>query len=136
VSCRTSPAAHARGDLHALLRLELEWIDGGDGDAARLGQETLRAYTELLKQQANELDAEVQSLKFHPRYAPLIVEGPFGAPMVIHAPGEAERLDAVIEQLSSGVERLSSDKALDEVRAAIRAYRELEKREAHSGRRR
>jgi hypothetical protein len=46
-------AAYRRGDLHALLRLELGWIEGAGLDAARLGTEKLRAYTELLKQQAS-----------------------------------------------------------------------------------
>ncbi|MDQ3417913.1 MAG: hypothetical protein M3541_03900 [Acidobacteriota bacterium] len=35
-------AAHAGGDLHTLLRLELEWIDG-DGPAAARRTETLDA---------------------------------------------------------------------------------------------
>ena len=42
-------AAYARSDLHTLLRLELEWIDGAQADAARLSDERLQAYTEFLK---------------------------------------------------------------------------------------
>jgi hypothetical protein len=68
-------AAYSRCDLHALLQLEFEWLGRPDGDAARLSHEKLRAYTELLKQQATELADEVQSLRLHPRYAALIVEG-------------------------------------------------------------
>ena len=129
-------AAHTRGDLHALLQLELEWLDAAGSDAARLSREKLRAYTELLKQQATELEAEVQSLRLHPRYAPLLVDGPFGLPMVIDGPRELERLDTVIEQIRLALERLSSRDALEEVRGAIREYRDSEKRQTLAGRRR
>lgn len=129
-------AAHTRGDLHALLQLELEWLDPAGGNVARLSREKLRAYTEFLKQQATELDAEVQSLRLHPRYAPLIVDGPFGLPMVIDGPRELERLNTVIAQVRSALERLSSRDALEEVRCAIREYRAAEKRHMLAGQRR
>jgi hypothetical protein len=32
--------AYARGNLHALLQLELEWIGGPSGDVARLSLES------------------------------------------------------------------------------------------------
>ena len=55
---------------------------GGDHlDAARLTDETLAAYTALLKQQAAELEAACVELPLHPRYADLL--GPddgFGSP--------------------------------------------------------
>ena len=128
-------AAYTRGDLHALLRLELEWLDPAGGNVARLSLEKLRAYTEFLKQQATELEAEIQLLRIHPRYAPLVVDGPFGLPMVIDGPGEVERLDATIEQMRSALERLSSNEALQEIRGAIREYRDSEKRQTLAGRR-
>ena len=128
-------AAYAKGNLHALLQLELEWL-GASGDAARLSLEKLRAYTELLKQQATELAEEVQSLRLHPRYAVLIVEGPFGFPVVIDGPREVERLDTINAQVRFALERLSSRDALEEVRSAIREYRDSEKRQTLAGRRR
>lgn len=127
-------AAHTRGDLHTLLRLELEWLDPA-GDAARLSRDKLRAYTALLKEQATELQAEIQSMRLHPRYAPLIIDGAFDLPMVIDAPREVERLDYVIEQLRRALERLSSNEALQEVRGAIREYRDSEKRQTRGPRR-
>lgn len=129
-------AAYARGNLHALLQLELEWLGGPRGDAARLSLDKLRAYTELLKQQATDLADEVQSLRFHPRYAALIVDGPFGLPVVIDGPRGVERLDTIIAQVRSALERLSSHDALEEVRSAIREYRDSEKRQTLAGRRR
>jgi hypothetical protein len=128
-------AAYTRGDLHALLRLELEWLEPAGGSVARLSLEKLRAYTGFLKQQATELEAEIQLLRIHPRYALLVVEGPFGLPMVIDGPGEVERLDATMEQIRSALERLSSNGALQEIRGAIREYRNSEKRQTLAGRR-
>ena len=125
-------AAYAKGDLHALLQLELEWL-GPSGDAARLSLEKLRAYTELLKEQATELAEERQSLRLHPRYAVLIVEGPFGLPVVIDGPREVQRLDTINARVRAALERLSSRDALEEVRSAIREYRDSEKRQRLAG---
>jgi hypothetical protein len=57
-------------DPHALLCLELEWIEGAGLDAAHLGAEKLRAHVELLKEQATELETECYRVRFHPRYTP------------------------------------------------------------------
>ncbi len=129
-------AAYTRGDLHALLQLELQWLGEPIGDATRLSLDKLRAYTELLKQQATELADEAQSVQLHPRYAALIVEGPFGLPVVIDGSREVERLDTIIAQVRSALARLTSGDALEEVRSAIREYRDSEKRQTLSGRRR
>ena len=117
-------AAYACGDLHALLRLELQWIEGVGLDAARLGAEKLHAYTELLKQQASELEAECYQLCFHPRYASLLVEGPFGLPVVMNGPREAAMLDDLNESLQLDVERLGSADGIAVVRETLRAYRD------------
>lgn len=79
----------------------------------------MRAYTEFLKHQATEREVETQMVRLHSQYPALVVDGPFGLPMVIDGPGEVERLDTVMEQLRSALERLSSNEALKEVRGAI-----------------
>ncbi len=120
-------AAYGRGDLHTLLRLELEWIDGARGDTGRLSDEKLRAYTELLKEQAAQLEAECCDLCFHPRYAELIAKGAFGDARVIDGPREVARLDVVIEQLRVGIDRLASNERLQEVCGATHEYRRVQK---------
>lgn len=129
-------AAYARADLHALLCLELEWIEGAGFDAARLGADKLRAHAELLKEQASELEAECYQLRFHPRYAPLIVEGPLGLPILIDGPHEAAELDDLIESLRIDVERLGSDEAITVVRETLHAYREARQAEERAAQRR
>ena len=128
--------AYARADLHALLCLELEWIEGAGLDAARLGAEKLRAHVELLKEQASALEAECYQLRLHPRYAPLIADGPLGLPILIDGPREAAKLDDVIESLRIGVEHLGSDEAITVVRETLRAYREARQAEERSAHRR
>ena len=129
-------AAYTRGDLHALLQLEVGWLVPASGDGAGLSGDKLRAYTASLKEQATEIEAETQSLRFHPRYAALIFESPFGVPMVIDGLREMERLEGMIEQLDAALQRLSSNEALQEVRGAIREYRDSEKRQTLARRRR
>jgi hypothetical protein len=129
-------AAYTRADLHALLCLELEWIEGAGLDAARLGAEKLRAHVELLKEQASELEAESYQLRFHPRYAPLIVDGPLGMPVLVDGPREAAQLDELIESLRIDVERLGSDEAITIVRETLHAYREARRAEERAAHRR
>lgn len=115
--------AYKANDLPTLLRLELEWVAGASADAARLGDDELRAYTELLKTQAKDLAEERAALRFHPRYMPLLVDGPFGEPEVLDGPAEVARLEMVLEVLETGVARLSSPHVLEEVRGAIAEWR-------------
>jgi len=128
--------AYARADLHALLCFELEWIEGAGFDVSRLGADKLRAHAELVKEQAADLEAECYQLRFHPRYAPLIIEGPLGVPILIDAPREAARLDDLIESLRIDVDRLGSDEAITVVRETLHAYREARQAEELTARRR
>jgi hypothetical protein len=106
-----------------LLRLELEWLDGERADA-HLTNETLGAYTELLKEQIAELEAESLELPFHPRYAALLgAHGPFGMPVLIDGTAEVRRLDLQIEGMCAALERMAAGKAWQEVRGLIQAHR-------------
>ncbi|MSU33225.1 MAG: hypothetical protein EXS25_11360 [Pedosphaera sp.] len=58
-------------DLHALLRLEMEWIYRQKADAAQFTEEKLRGYNRLLKDQVEELQVQVREMSHHPRFAPL-----------------------------------------------------------------
>jgi len=112
-------------------------MDRGAGlDAARLSADKLRAHVELLREQASELEAECYQLRFHPRYAPLIVDGPLGVPVLVDGPREAAKLDAVIESLRIDVERLASDEAITIIRETLHAYREPRQAEARAAPRR
>jgi hypothetical protein len=125
--------AYRRGDLHTLLRLELEWIGGAHADTPRLTDEKLRAYTAILKEQAAGLDAECLELRFHPRYAPLLMDSSIGLAVVADGPREVVRLDLVIETLRVGLEQAASGEPLHAVRRAIKAYRQAQKAQGLGG---
>jgi len=116
-------AAHARRDLHTLLRLELEWIHHEGSDTARLADDALAIYTDALTQQASQLDFETSMLRRHPKYAEVVAVSEFGVPNILDGPTEAARLDHALEALSAGVERLQSEHALEEIRQTIALQR-------------
>lgn len=117
-------AAHAGNDLHTLLRLELEWIDGEGPDGARKTDETLNAYAEVLRQQVAQLRAETMELPLHPRYQELMADDLlYGSHRLIDGPFEVRRLDAVIDGLAGATQRLSDEaQSLREVRELIRLH--------------
>ena len=79
---------------------------------------------EVLKEQAAQLEAECDALRFHPRYAPLLVEDAiFGDLVPLDGPAEVRRLDALIESLCGALERLTTGQTWREVRAIVREYR-------------
>lgn len=61
-------SAYKSGDLHTLLRLELEYIHREQGNLERLGDEKLAVYCEVLAEQVRELEAEYEQVGYEPRY--------------------------------------------------------------------
>ena len=93
-------------------------------DAARRTGETLDAYAQLLRQQVAQLRADCMDLPLHPRYQPLVTNDTAFAEFLIDGPAEVRRLDAAIEGLSAGLERLSDERnGRREVRQLIRMHR-------------
>ena len=73
-------AAHAARDLHAMLKMEIEWITQEGTDASRLSDEKLAVYNSVLEEQVDfgitSLPATASELAAHPttvrvRYAPI-----------------------------------------------------------------
>ena len=63
--------AYKNRDLHALLRLEMEWIYRQKANVVQFTEEKLRGYNRLLKDQVEELQAQVREVSQHPRFEPL-----------------------------------------------------------------
>jgi hypothetical protein len=117
-------AAYASSDLHTLLRLELEWIHHEESDVARLTDEKLDAYRQLLKEQVAQLEMALFELPQHPRYQPLVgLEGPFGVVVQFDGPAKVLGLEFVIASLGDSVARLQAGNAWPEVCEIIRARR-------------
>ena len=75
------------------------------------------------------LERELAGLPYLPRYQPIAMpDGPFEIRVRTNGPAEASRIDAMIESIGASIVRLRSAAALDEVRAAIRYYRAVNRR--------
>ncbi len=61
-------AAYGAGDLHTLLRIEMEWLDRESPGLARLAEDKLAAYLSALKDQVRELENELAFLSSSERF--------------------------------------------------------------------
>ena len=115
-------AAYRDNDLHAMLRLELEWIRGEQSDVQRLGEERLSVYNQVLREQASDLEHQLHDLPGQPHYQPLMVPmGPFNVGLV-DGPSESRRLDSVAKSLDAMLAQLRTGQAVREVREMLREY--------------
>ncbi len=124
-------AANASGDLHTLLRLELEFIHKAEGDLNHLGTEKLEIFSDLLQEQVRELYHELETVCYDPRFAPLMA---FGSPSSVIFTDWRRMADDQKERLTEMKESLrlleSPEEALAELRAILKAYAEEQKRSA------
>jgi hypothetical protein len=65
-------AAYEAGDLHTLLRIEMEWIAKMTVGDEPLPEEKLQAYISALSAQVRELQEELEALDYSPRYMPIV----------------------------------------------------------------
>ncbi|MGL4399383.1 MAG: hypothetical protein ACRCXD_05920 [Luteolibacter sp.] len=63
--------AYAANDLREMLQLEMEWLGEEATNLATAGDEKLKVYCMVLKEQIAELKAKVHFLKHEPQYGPL-----------------------------------------------------------------
>ena len=61
-------AAYENNDLHSLLKMELQWIHKEESNIAELTDEKLKIYNDALKEQIQDLSAEIQQTMLHPQY--------------------------------------------------------------------
>ncbi len=63
--------AYAASDLREMLQLEMEWLGEEATNLATAGDEKLKVYCMVLKEQIPDLKAKVHFLKHEPQYGPL-----------------------------------------------------------------
>lgn len=63
--------AYAAGDLRELLRIEMEWLGEESSNLASAGDEKLKVYCMILKEQIAELKDQTEALVDQPQYVPL-----------------------------------------------------------------
>jgi hypothetical protein len=114
--------AFHQNDLHTLLRLQMEWIENEGGDIARLTEEKLRVYNEVLGGQVDGLEKRLRNLVFHPRYRPVVTWN-LRLPEVINVPDKARELDDRIAIIEHAVQLIAASNTADDVRTAIAPLR-------------
>jgi hypothetical protein len=63
--------AYAAHDLREMLQLEMEWLGEEASNLATAGDEKLKVYCMVLKEQITDLKAKTHALKNEPQYSPL-----------------------------------------------------------------
>jgi hypothetical protein len=64
-------SAYAAGDLRELLRIEMEWLGEESSNLAAAGDEKLKVYSLILKEQIDEVKSRTYTLKDEPQYSSL-----------------------------------------------------------------
>ena len=118
--------AHRAGDLHTLLRLEIEWLHRAEGDAARLSDEKLKVFNVVLREQVQDLEAEIFHLPRHPRYQALARSDDFFSRPWMGTPQELAELDEAAAGMAESLAALrgADAAALKEVKAMLANWRE------------
>jgi len=60
--------AYADGNLHEMLMIEVEWLGEESGNLSQAGDEKLRVYSMVLKEQLTDIRMQTQSIRFEPQY--------------------------------------------------------------------
>jgi hypothetical protein len=100
--------ARANGDLRDMLAIEMEWLGEEAGNLAKAGDEKLRIYSMVLKEQLADIKERTRMLFHEPQYQPLMrFLGPFGErrnPVVIKfgLSEETARLEEIAAVLRAG----------------------------------
>lgn len=116
-------AAYKAGDLHTLLRLELEYIHREQGNLERLGEEKLAVYCEVLAEQVRELEAEYEEIGYAPRYQAMANHLRFGGLPRWH------EVEAVLGEQFFQLERSREDIVGPEKQATLKEMLEFFQRE-------
>lgn len=117
-------AAHRAGDLHALLRMELEWLHREKADATRLTEEKLAVFNQALREQARDLENEIFQLSRDPRYRALARDpASFFPDLWTDSPDELRELDLAVADMERSLAALRRPDGLREVRALLAVWR-------------
>jgi hypothetical protein len=116
--------AYKKGDLHALLKLELEWVNRSAADTQKLTDEKLQIYNEVLKEQAKELEIELVSVVNNPRYSVLKRFGDiFNGLKKFNLAKDKSGIELTFKTLTRTAERLKGTGAMGEIKDLIKAHK-------------
>jgi hypothetical protein len=118
-------AAYEKGDLHTLLRLELEWIHREEDNLDKLSDDKLSIYNQVLKEQVAEIETEIMMLFHHPRYHPLRRFAMFPSALKhVDLKDEKRELEETIDAIEDSIEKLQGKNAVKELKTIIRYFKQ------------
>lgn len=114
-------AAYEKGDLHTLLRLELEWLHKEEDNLEKLSDAKLKIYNQALKDQVEELELEIDLSTEHPRYHSLkkYVKR-FSGLENVNLKREKQILEHTLKYMVEDLAILDGDKPLKKLKMIIR----------------
>ncbi|MFP4282681.1 MAG: J domain-containing protein [Opitutales bacterium] len=119
--------AHRNRDLHTLLRLELQWLEGESDHLEALSDEKLAVYLEVLREQVREVEASLHGVVAEPRFQAVA----HFASGWHNLPPDTEEILADLQQdtdaLAQTVARLQGPKGKTVLRGLIRAAQERQR---------
>ena len=118
--------SYKSGDLHTLLKLELQWIQKEGTNVDKLTDDKLALYNESLKEQVSDLEGEITQLLHHPRYQPLYQYAMSPEQIVyISVKDIRDHKKSLIKDMTQSLLVLqgNQNKALAEVRELIHAFK-------------
>ncbi|HWK07065.1 MAG TPA: hypothetical protein VNS58_25705 [Puia sp.] len=118
--------SYKSGDLHTLLKLELQWIQQEGINVDKLTDDKLALYNESLKQQANDLEGEINQLLHHPRYQPLYQFAASPNQLLYISVNDIKRQKkSLLGSLSQSLQALqgNANRALAEIREVIYTFK-------------
>lgn len=127
-------AAHRAGDLHTLLRLEMEHIHREEAQWAEMSEEKLAIYRELLEEQVRDLERERHDMVGEARYD--VIRGywdPFtqSFPDWDEVAAERRRTVELVQETSAALAGPPAE-AKVELREALKAFAAAQKRRARA----
>lgn len=111
--------AYKNKDLYQLLRLEMELLQGVEDRLDELGEEKLKLYNKLLKDQQDELEGKLNALRYMPAVEPFANFIRFGRHGLKMIDREREALKEKLSFMKKDVVELSDKKQL---RVFLRDY--------------
>ncbi len=120
--------AYGKNDLHAMLKLEIEWIHREQAEGSRLTDEKLAVFNRVLKEQVEELEVALAEVGMHPRFAPLREYlGRFAGHESFDGTAECSRLRGILDELERSAAALGSPTAKQEVKAILNSFGKMDR---------
>ena len=115
--------AYDQKDLVTLLKLEMEWVHKTSEHLEKLTDDKLKVYISALKQQVAELEREKYSMRYHPRYSPIMDYVPFSGKYAFsQIRRETTELKIIFETLYKFIHTFEKPNAKNEITAFINEF--------------